>query len=173
MGRFLPVIILLFLLAIGGYAAYESYSFLKNRPGINLPQINIPLPQFLKPSTSNASPTPTPAPSPIPSSAPTSQVNQYLSVNLLPKTSTCVHEVLESKPPIVYIWAICTNSTMSLSTPVVITLDSSASGVLFHQKPRAGDNYEPDLKNLFPESVRNHKIFTDPSLLDRLQSELK
>ncbi len=160
MGRLLPFIILFALLALGGYAVYQTYIFLGNRPSITLPKINL----------GSSNPTPTPEPTPTPDLSP--QIQIYLESHLLSTKSKCVYELLGSENTNIYVWAICQDSKLSISIPVVLDMSSSDSAILSHQSPRAGDHYDSDFNNLFPSKIRSNPFFTNPTGLEILQQQL-
>ena len=168
MGRILPFFILISLIALAVYAGLQSYSLIKKQPlttSVSLPKINFSLPQIFPKSTPALTqepqvtlfPTPTPNPG----------INSYLQTNLLNAASTCVHKLLGQDNSYYYIWAICKNPSASISIPVALKLDLSS-----HRIPAAGESYDSDLEQIFPDFIRNQEIFSNSTILENLQSQL-
>ncbi len=190
MGKFLLLLIFLLLLVLAGYAGYKSLPFIKSQ--LASTQITKLVSQTMPAVTSTPAVTPSPTPSLKLDTADSQTINSFLVASLGIKTHNlgrvyCAYKILNSgisRPRVIYLWAICQEyysnqgniipgSGISVPLTLVVTWNNSGLQIISHRIPRAGVNYQSDLKDIFPsDMVVNQLLNPDRAMLSDLQNQI-
>jgi hypothetical protein len=197
MGKIFVFLMIILLFSLTGYAGYKLFPYLKTQ--INNPDSFSQLRQLFKitphsissasPSTSPASPMPPP---PLYSSSELQVITNFLQNHVGVQSHSgivfCAFEILSTDSvnhDVIYLWSLCqeyyesdqvlkTGSGISVPVALSSSRKNNTLKIDSYRIPRAGNDYQADLADIFPQELLKTKINNpDSSMLGNLQQQVE